>query len=170
MDEYDIVERSRAGKGVRFVEYLLDMVVFYILILISFALLGLLLAVTGWEWLDEFIESLNNLNTLVDRLFTIFLIVVYYALVESLTKGKTIGKIIMGTRVVTDDGFVPSTNQFLIRSISRIVPFDALSFFGSVGWHDKWSDTRVVKNKDLESNRIFLEIKEIGKGENLLLN
>jgi uncharacterized RDD family membrane protein YckC len=68
----------------------------------------------------------------------------YYFLCEA-TTGRTVGKLVSGTRVVTESGGKPTTLQILQRTLSRMVPFEPFSFFGpSTGWHDRWSKTRVV--------------------------
>jgi hypothetical protein len=39
-------------------------------------------------------------------------------------------------------------SQILGRTFSRFVPFEPFSFLGSGhGWHDRWSDTRVVRTR-----------------------
>mgnify|MGYP000663414543 CR=1 FL=1 len=78
---------------------------------------------------------------------------VYYILLET-TNGRTLGKLITGTKVVHEDGGPASFTQVLGRSFSRLVPFDAFSFLGSeaVGWHDKWSKTRVIKVRSQAGN------------------
>lgn len=52
---------------------------------------------------------------------------------ETLTKGRSIGKFITGTQVVTLDGETPTANVFLKRSFCRIIPLNAFSFFGENG-------------------------------------
>ncbi|WP_435523038.1 hypothetical protein [Chryseobacterium indoltheticum] len=48
----------------------------------------------------------------------------------------------------------------------RLVPFDALSFFGENGWHDSWSDTRVINIKNYQAERQTKnEIDNIGVKE-----
>jgi uncharacterized RDD family membrane protein YckC len=65
------------------------------------------------------------------------------------TLGRTPAKFLTGTRVVSASGARASTGQILGRTLARFVPFEPLSFlFGGnppSGWHDKWSNTRVVK-------------------------
>lgn len=57
-----------------------------------------------------------------------------------------------------------SSIQIWKRTLSRLIPFDALSFFGENGWHDSWSDTRVVKISDFENAmRMENELENIGK-------
>jgi uncharacterized RDD family membrane protein YckC len=72
----------------------------------------------------------------------------YHFLFE-VTLGRTPGKFLTGTRVVSADGGRASAGQILGRTLARYVPFEPFSFLfdGSPanGWHDKWSNTRVVK-------------------------
>jgi hypothetical protein len=50
--------------------------------------------------------------------------------------------------------------QFFIRSISRASPFEPLSCFGTLGWHDTASDTFVIRKKDLEELKLSLQIAQ----------
>lgn len=66
--------------------------------------------------------------------------------------GKTLGKLITGTRVVSVFDEPITANQILIRTLSRIVPFEPFSMlFGYTAWHDDWSDTAVV-NKNYQTS------------------
>lgn len=79
------------------------------------------------------------------RLIGIATLVAYYVLFEAIF-GRTPGKLITGTRVVTLDGAKPGFGQIIGRSFARLVPFEPFSFLGSRGgWHDRWSGTRVVR-------------------------
>lgn len=71
----------------------------------------------------------------------------YYLIMESLWR-KTIGKMITHTKVVSADGAEVSFGRVLKRTLIRFVPFEVFSFLGQkpVGWHDRWSKTRVVAN------------------------
>ena len=70
---------------------------------------------------------------------------IYYVAMEGIL-GRTVGKYLTNSSVVDADGYRPSFIQILIRSISRLIPLEALSFLAgdAVGWHDKLSKTRVV--------------------------
>ena len=73
----------------------------------------------------------------------------YYTAFESLG-GRTLGKLVTGTRVVSETGGPASFLQILGRSFARQIPFEALSFLSAervapVGWHDSLSRTRVVR-------------------------
>lgn len=72
--------------------------------------------------------------------------IVFYTVFEGLW-ARTPGKFLTGTKVVMKDGSKPGFSTILLRSVVRIVPFEALTFlFNSnpVGWHDAWSGTFVV--------------------------
>jgi uncharacterized RDD family membrane protein YckC len=68
----------------------------------------------------------------------------YYAFFEFLT-GRTPGKFLTGTRVVSDTGAAPTLGQVTTRSILRLIPLEAFTFFArGPGLHDRGSRTRVV--------------------------
>ena len=68
--------------------------------------------------------------------------------------GKTLGKLFTGTHVVDIDGNKPPAWSIVIRTASRLIPFEAFSFLGSNkrGWHDTISDTFVIKDKQKSEN------------------
>ena len=70
---------------------------------------------------------------------------VYYVFSEAVF-GRTLGKVVTGTRVVTLQGGRPRFGQIVGRTLLRFVPFDPVSFVTrrAPGWHDRWSRTRVV--------------------------
>jgi uncharacterized RDD family membrane protein YckC len=77
------------------------------------------------------------------QLFGILMFISYYILLESLSQ-RTLGKIAFGTIVVNEVGEKPTFRQVVIRSVSRFIPFEAISCFGERGWHDSLSKTHVV--------------------------
>jgi uncharacterized RDD family membrane protein YckC len=66
-------------------------------------------------------------------------VLLYYPLLEILTNGQTIGKIIMGIRVITLEGGQASISQYLIRWMFRTIDFPVWIFFaiwkGAVPWY-----------------------------------
>jgi uncharacterized RDD family membrane protein YckC len=81
------------------------------------------------------------------QVFSWFVLVGYYIVLEA-TTGRTVGKLVMGTKVVTETGGVPTFGQIVGRSFARLVPFDPFSFLASKpGWHDRWSGTRVIRTR-----------------------
>ncbi|MDF3067610.1 MAG: hypothetical protein K0R38_3211 [Polyangiaceae bacterium] len=77
---------------------------------------------------------------------SLFWMIGYYLVLEGLFQ-VTPGKLVTRTRVVDCNGHKPTLFQIFVRSLCRFVPFEPLSFFGrsKSGWHDRWSDTRVVE-------------------------
>ena len=70
----------------------------------------------------------------------------YYVLLEMLT-GRTLGKLITGTRVINEKGHRPTFVQTLIRTLIRFFPLEAFTFLGDTrGFHDSVG-TWVVLNK-----------------------
>ena len=123
-----------AGKGRRFANLLLD-TVFYQLVVFAAGFVLVLLDPANAQAVEDF-----------DIAITALVILAYYVGFETLM-GRTPGKMITGTRVVTDEGLPPGLNQVFLRSASRLVPFEPFSCLGDPpeGWHDRWSRTRVVR-------------------------
>jgi uncharacterized RDD family membrane protein YckC len=134
-------EWIQASLGQRFGNYLLDIVGFVAFLFVIGFMMGLL---GMWEAI-EFIDQ--NENTFYEYMINAVMYVTYMTLVEGLTKGRSLGKLITGTRVVTEDGESIGFSKALVRSLSRIVPFEVFSAFGDRPWHDSWTNTYVVKNQ-----------------------
>lgn len=66
---------------------------------------------------------------------------------------KTIGKFITKTKVVMTDGRRPELNEIFIRTICRLIPLDNFSYlFTKNGFHDRFSDTTVIKEQKNKMN------------------
>jgi uncharacterized RDD family membrane protein YckC len=127
-DYYEI-----AGPGKRFANYLIDLVVWYLIAIV------LMLAVV---FLSKDATLLDN--KFLSYLITIVAMVSYYVFFEALT-GQTIGKMITKTKVLNEFGGKPTLSQIFGRSFSRLIPFEAFSFLGNGwGWHDRFPGTKVV--------------------------
>ncbi|MFT3846114.1 MAG: RDD family protein [Lacibacter sp.] len=140
LQEFTGFQYDYAGAGQRFLNYLIDLIAFYILNLIAGFFIGILFAATGTPFGTE-----GNAQLLLMFIsFTLF--VIYYTVFEG-AKGKTLGKLITKTKVLTADGEPVTYKQAFLRSLSRLVPFEPLSaFFGLTMWHDQWTNTIVVKD------------------------
>jgi uncharacterized RDD family membrane protein YckC len=144
------VGEHKANKGVRFLNYIIDLFSISIFIVIVFAIIAGIIAVVNPE-IDIFYK-IETINPLLDRLLTMVLYVTLIFLSEFLTKGRSLGKFITGTKVVMIDGSAPTTKDYFYRNICRIIPFDQLTFLGENGWHDKISKTTVVNKKAFEAD------------------
>ena len=133
------LELTPVKPGTRFLNYLIDVLVLYFLLFI-FGMVYISLNPSGFDELSE-----SDLN-LISYGFGIPFFVLYYTLLEGATKGKTIGKYITRTKVARLDGNPLTWRDAFLRSLSRLVPFEPLTGFSGNPWHDKWTDTTVVKN------------------------
>lgn len=126
-----------ASKGERFANFAID--------IIGFNLAGYLFGFgTGIFGMVDVIEDTSL------YILAILILLAYYFLLEAVS-GRTLGKLITGTKVVTEDGQKPSFVNIAVRTLCRCIPFEPFSFFGSGtgGWHDSLSKTRVIKVKSL---------------------
>lgn len=161
-----IVEYNKATKWQRFANYFVDKII----INVFFALIGIVAVFTdeilGIYYFTEFVDRLSEIGRLADIVLTAVIYFFYTFLMEYFTGGRTVGKYITGTKVIMTDGQVPTLQDCLLRNLYRLVPFDALSFLGENGWHDSWSDTRVINIKNYEAERqAKSEIENIGTKE-----
>ena len=127
------------GKGLRLANFVID--VFITQLGIGF-MIGIFAAVILGDRSDEFLNSpLLNLSFYL-------ILPTYYILMEGLF-GRSLGKLITGTKVVDSFGHKPSFGKIIGRSFARLIPFEAFSFLGDTGrgWHDSLTDTYVVKSR-----------------------
>jgi uncharacterized RDD family membrane protein YckC len=74
---------------------------------------------------------------------------------------KTLGKFITRTVVVDEYGEPPDFKAVLLRTLIRLIPFEVFSFFGADrGWHDRWTNTYVLRRSELENIRELLRNQE----------
>jgi uncharacterized RDD family membrane protein YckC len=114
-------------------------------ILLSFVI-GIAIAM-----IEELTGTEGSIEKIPDILFGIVAYLIYYIPQEALS-GKTLAKLVTGTRVVSVDGTRPTLAQIVGRTFSRLIPFAPFSFLrgrNPVGWHDRLSNTRVIKDRKL---------------------
>lgn len=146
--------------GVRFGYYLLDVVFYYI---ITFLTVSITVAVALSVNPDNY--ELIYFISKYDSIISLLIFFLYYALTEYFL-GGTFGKLICGYTVIDEYASRISFGKSLLRTISRYVPFEALSCLGDRGWHDTWSKTYVVKRK--ERNELKKLLHTIHDGKDIL--
>ena len=121
------------GKGTRFVNALVD---------------GIILAVVSSIISRMLVSVMGAGGATLGFPISLALQFCYYYFQE-VGSYQTLGKRLTGTRVVMADGSAPTPEAIRTRNLWRLIPLiDALSFlFSDIGWHDKYSDTRVVSAK-----------------------
>jgi uncharacterized RDD family membrane protein YckC len=131
-----------ATKWQRFANVALDHIIMYVMILVAVVTAAALMVSDPTDpemllWIETYSMPIS-LGVMLS----------YYMVFEGLF-GWTPGKLITGTRVVTEAGTRPGLLQILGRTVSRWVPFEPFSCLGDPpeGWHDRWSGTRVVRTR-----------------------
>ncbi len=134
----------RVSAGKRLANYVIDLVLFYILILIF----GFTIALISPSSIDSIPSYSSPGYRLLDRFISLLMYAIYMSIVEALFKGKSLGKLITKTRAVNLDGTPISVGTAFGRGFSRAVPFCVFSAFGTPcdPWQDKWTNTMVVED------------------------
>jgi len=160
-----VVDNNRATKWQRFAEYILDRIFIQIIFYGALFIFGILNTMIFNENIDETFEEDDAGLGFIFVLIYLTYIFAYYCLMEYYL-GRTLAKYITGTKVISIDGKKPTFMQILGRTFSRVVPFDALSFLGENGWHDSWSETRVINIKNYKAEiQMKSEIDSLGAKE-----
>lgn len=131
----DKLESRRVKSWVRLVHVFVD---FIVIILMFVVVLGI------------FIDDMNPV--IAEAILPILMLVfsfIYYIFMESKYQ-KTLGKMLMRTKVVMADGTTPEVSDIITRTFCRLIPFDRISFlFTNNGFHDRLSGTMVVKDVEM---------------------
>ncbi|MEN6451278.1 MAG: RDD family protein [Thermoguttaceae bacterium] len=138
-----------ARKGKRFINCVIDLVGWLVFAEIVILPVGLLLDVIGPHFGRRSFCNymLYHYGPFIVQVHMSMTCVAYYFLQEY-AWGRTLGKFVTRTIVISADGCRPTGRQIVGRTLARLIPFEALSYlFGQkypVGIHDEISNTRVV--------------------------
>jgi uncharacterized RDD family membrane protein YckC len=142
---------EKASRGARFANYFIDAVaITFLERAVNYGLSYFSLRLYPLSQYDYGYNSgLDLFQAAIYSLLRTFIItwifnVLYYTLLEGATQGRTLGKLVTGTKAVTKEGLPITWKEALLRSFCRIVPFEVFSGFGTP-WHDRWSSTQVVR-------------------------
>jgi len=113
-----VLDVQIAQLPVRAVGALIDITVIFVCYV-----LGLML------WAATLTQFDTALSTAILLIFTVLVIVGYPLIFETATRGRSVGKIVMGLRVVSDDGGPERFRQALFRALASVV--EIWMFFGS---------------------------------------
>jgi hypothetical protein len=135
----------------RFLNLIIDLALFFLIIIG----VGVVLIFLAPETLATYMVY-SEANGLVERLFSIMLYAVIMGLTEGFTNGRSLGKLITGTRAVNEDGTSISFGTALKRGFIRALPFVQFSAFGNpcLPWQDRWTNTCVIDLKQSETNEL----------------
>ena len=174
-DQNNINEQNYSGFWLRFVTYLIDFpIIFFINFFISFIvgfIIGFICSLTG-NIVPTEIFSAGWFITIIYLLSSFCYLGIFQAKMEG-----TLGKYIVGIRVVNETFTPISIQQALLRYVFLII--SCLPFFAGLiaiafdpkkqGWHDKGCKTLVVYNTYLLQMRAIL-LKQASKAssENII--
>ncbi|HEY4616861.1 MAG TPA: RDD family protein [Flavobacterium sp.] len=160
--EFTITDDVYATQGQRFLNFIIDLIFIYIIILSIGTTIKLVSDATNNFAISTWVKTMSKKEIVFYCMMITFL---YYFLTETYFS-RTIAKLITKTVVIKKDGSKPSTKMFLIRALSRFIPFEPFSYLKVLprGWHDTLSDTYVVKKKRLANKmKLFYSFDEIAK-------
>jgi uncharacterized RDD family membrane protein YckC len=161
---YILDDKLLASNGKRFLNYILDIIFIFLLIMVLTFFFAIFANLFDWIGI---LFWMGNMSDVEGQVLFLTVLIIYYMFTEGLF-GRSLAKFITGTIVVDENGIKPDFVGVLKRSLSRLIPFEAFSFLGSSGrgWHDSLSDTYVVDKKALvEEKKMFNEFNLIGTQE-----
>ncbi|WP_111685609.1 RDD family protein [Winogradskyella tangerina] len=135
-EQQEKVDSNVVNSGIRFVNFLIDFIVWLVLAFIVSFVIGLFIQPTD-----------QGMISLIGYILIFGTFIAYYAIME-IKFQKTVGKFVTKTKVVKMNGEKPTDGDIIARTFCRLIPFDRLSFlFVKNGIHDFLSKTTVVKDK-----------------------
>lgn len=146
---HSFIQYEQATQGQRFLNWLIDnLFMRYALTYVTGRLVGEMIVRFFPDFALRLAYEENTIDVLlVTYLFGFFNYLIYYTFCERAFKGYTLGKLITGSRAIRNDGQELTFKDAILRSLSRLVPFEAFSGFGDRPWHDSWTKTTVVKSR-----------------------
>lgn len=130
---------TEAGLSLRFVNFLIDYLSIYCIATIVGVLVGYINSI---EYL--FFNS-SQYSPFLDYVIFTSTLLVYFS-TEYLFNGKSFGKFLTRTTVRHRLHSEITFNTYLLRTLWRLIPLEAISFIPGLGerWHDQFSDTYVT--------------------------
>lgn len=149
--EEDLMNYQEASVGQRFLNFVIDnLVMRFGLAYIIGLLIGMILQAVSPDTAYDLVRTMQSGSValfLVSYILGSVNYLIYYTLCEKLLKGRTLGKLVTGTRALRTDGGELTFKDAFLRSLSRLVPFEQFTAFGGNPWHDTWTKTMVVKTR-----------------------
>ncbi|MGL2962416.1 RDD family protein [Flavobacterium sp. RSB2_4_14] len=160
--QFQVSSEIFASHGQRFTNLLVDTIMQLILFFIVLVFMSANAQANGDK---AFIANLEK-NTILQYTITMVISLFYYNVFE-IASARTVGKYITQTIVVDENGEKPNSETILVRSLCRLIPFNAFSFLGisGRGWHDTISKTYVVNKKLLAEKKRLFDVLEQNQNE-----
>jgi uncharacterized RDD family membrane protein YckC len=145
------------SPGPRFGHFFIDLIAFQIVVVVFQTLMSILNIYVGFD------SAFGLTLQLFTSISALLLWPALYFICEHSWQ-QTPGKLLTKTVVIDEYANKPSIRKLILRSLIRLVPFEAFSCLGdkySRGWHDKWSDTYVVTKEELATLKELQQLEEI---------
>ncbi len=136
-----------ARVGSRVLARLIDLVVQVVLAQVVTLAISILLVLAGSAGVVELDGALTGITIIITEVVTF---VGYPVVLETLTRGRTMGKLVLGLRVVRDDGGPIAFRQALVRGLVGT----AIEFPGIIGAPITWVVTLWTMIVNPQSKRI----------------
>jgi uncharacterized RDD family membrane protein YckC len=133
-----------ASTTQRFINHIIDTILFYVVIYGMGMMIGILFVATGRTFGSSGYNTFTG-NKVLDYLVVYAVYILFYTFSEGASHRRFVGKLITRTKVVRGDESEISWKDAFIRSLCHLVPFEPFSAFGGYPWHDKWSHTKVIR-------------------------
>ena len=149
--KFAVTDDLLATRGQRFLNCILDLLIVHIILASISTTVIIIGDVTNNYDLSNWVESTTTLEKI---LFWSVMLFLYYFLTETYFS-RTFAKYFTKTIVVTKDGSRPNKRTISIRTLSRFIPLECITFLGTNvrGLHDLFSDTYVVRKHEFNHKK-----------------
>ena len=149
--KFAVTEDLLATRGQRFMNCILDLLIVHTVLISIATTVAIIGDITNNNDLSDWAKSTTTLERLFFWAAILFL---YYFLTETYFS-RTFAKYFTKTIVVTKDGSRPNKRTISIRTLSRFIPLECLTFLGTNvrGLHDLFSDTYVVRKQEFNHKK-----------------
>ncbi len=149
--EFTITDDLFASREQRFLNFILDFLIVYVIWISLGTTVIIIGEITNIYALSNWAESTTTYEKIGFWLVIMFL---YYFLTE-IYFSRTFAKYFTKTIVVAKDGTRPKMHMIILRTLTRFIPLEGLTFLGVNvrGLHDLFSDTYVVRKHEFNKKK-----------------
>ena len=153
--KFTVTDDLLASKGQRLLNFVIDLFIIYVIEISIGTTIILIGDLTKSDTASNWVSSLS----VVESFFFGLVILFFYYLITEMYFSRTFGKYFTKTMVVKHEGSRPNMKSIIVRTLSRLIPFEPFSFLTAErGWHDTLSVTYVVKKYDfIAKKKLFSE-------------
>jgi uncharacterized RDD family membrane protein YckC len=153
--KFTVTDDLLASKGQRLLNFIIDLFIIYVIEISIGTTIILIGDLTKSDTASNWVSSLSA----VESFFFGLVILFFYYLITEMYFSRTFGKYFTKTIVVKHEGSRPNMKSIIVRTLSRLIPFEPFSFLTAErGWHDTLSVTYVVKKHDfIAKKKLFSE-------------